>query len=202
MGVTKRIAEQIVRSRRPDRGAYVSVRFGNVLGSSGSVVPLFMEQIQRGGPVTVSHPGMERFFMTASEACGLVLQAGALQATTLAAGQDILALDMGAPLNITDLAQDLIRFSGQKIDIAFTGPRPGEKLSEDLAGEAETLVPTRDPHVYGIAAEPVPRVQLDRSLAELRQAISARRVDSLMSALCRLVPDYTRTAGDLVAGVV
>jgi FlaA1/EpsC-like NDP-sugar epimerase len=137
MGATKRIAEMVVRdaaSRVKDGQSFVLVRFGNVLGSRGSVIPLFREQIRRGGPVTVTHPEMRRYFMTIPEAAQLVLQAAALDSSGT-----VYVLDMGKPIRISELAEDLIRLSGlepyEDIEIVYTGVRPGEKLYE------ETLTP-------------------------------------------------------------
>jgi FlaA1/EpsC-like NDP-sugar epimerase len=190
MGATKRIAEHIVRAFRPAGAPYVSVRFGNVLGSGGSVVPILKEQIQRGGPVTVTDPSMERFFVTAFEACALVLQTA-----TFADDHNIYALDMGKPVNIAELARDLITLSGlpegHNIAITFTGRRPGEKLSEDLIGEGETLLPTANPYILGIASDSVPRLPLEHCLTALRQACSERNLEALLSVIRQLVPDYT-----------
>lgn len=130
MGASKRLAERYIAAL-DGRGStrFLTVRFGNVLGSTGSVVPIFVEQIARGGPVTVTHPGMERFFLTIPEACRLVLQAAAM-----GRGGETFVLDMGKPLRILDLAHELIRRSGRRdIEIVFTGPRPGEKLTEELS---------------------------------------------------------------------
>ena len=133
VGATKQIAEKIVRALADKAGsesAYVSVRFGNVLGSRGSVIPVFQEQIRRGGPITLTHPEMTRYFMTIPEASRLVLQAGAL-----CRERRRLPLDMGTPIRIQDLAQDMIRLSGanpEDIAFVYTGLRPGEKLSEEL----------------------------------------------------------------------
>ena len=150
MGATKRLAERIVSDAAERTGRdYVSVRFGNVLGSSGSVLEVFQEQIERGGPVTITDPEMTRFFMTIPEASGLVLHAAAL-----ARRGEVLVLDMGEPHLIVDLARDLIRLNGLEPDhdirIVTTGRRPGEKLHEALADEGEDLVPTAHPSILAL----------------------------------------------------
>jgi FlaA1/EpsC-like NDP-sugar epimerase len=147
MGASKRLAELFVSACAADCPGtrFVTVRFGNVLGSSGSVIPKFKAQILAGGPITVTHPDIIRYFMTIPEAARLVLQAGLIGES----GQ-VLLLDMGEPLRIVDLARDLIRLSGhteQEIPIAFTGLRPGEKLYEELLADADTTLPTASPHL-------------------------------------------------------
>lgn len=150
MGASKRVAESIVRTAAMREGAaFMVVRFGNVLGSRGSVVPFFKQQIEQGGPITVTHPEMRRFFMTIPEAVHLVLQAGGL-----GQGAELFVLDMGIPVRIVDLARDLITLSGFKaedIPIVFTGVRPGEKLEESLWEDGSTVEPTVCPSVLRVA---------------------------------------------------
>jgi FlaA1/EpsC-like NDP-sugar epimerase len=159
MGASKRLAELLVQAAAAEhlQTQYVSVRFGNVLGSSGSVVPLFTTQIARGGPVTVTHPDIVRYFMTIPEAAQLVLQAGLMGRS----GQ-IFVLDMGEPVKIVELARMLIRLSGhteQDIPISYTGLRPGEKLYEELLADDETTEPTPHPKLrIAKTAGPLPDV--------------------------------------------
>ena len=153
MGATKRLAEMIVQDAARRSGKpYVSVRFGNVLGSRGSVIPVFKRQIARGGPVTVTHPDMERYFMTIPEAVHLVLQAA-----ILGEGGETLLLRMGKPVRIVSLAEDLIRLSGlepgKDVPIVFTGVRPGEKLSEQLWEDETALRPTNHPDILRLVGE-------------------------------------------------
>jgi len=152
MGATKRIAETIVRQMRQSPTRFMSVRFGNVLGSNGSVLRIFKTQLDRGGPLTVTHPEMRRYFMTIPEAAQLVLQAA-----VLGKEGDTLELDMGEPVKIVDLAQDLIRLSGLTpnvdVHIEFTGIRPGEKISEELVHNSERVIPTAHPQVSSIRSD-------------------------------------------------
>jgi FlaA1/EpsC-like NDP-sugar epimerase len=143
MGATKRLAEMVCQGLQEAKGTrFVMVRFGNVLGSSGSVIPKFREQIKAGGPITVTHPEITRYFMSIPEAAQLVMQAG-----LMGAGGEIFVLDMGEPVRIVDLARDMIKLSGlqeDEIAIEFTGLRPGEKLYEELLADDEHTLPT--PH--------------------------------------------------------
>jgi FlaA1/EpsC-like NDP-sugar epimerase len=171
-----------------NRTRFVAVRFGNVLGSSGSVVPIFQRQIEAGGPVTVTHPDMKRYFMTIPEASQLVMQAGAI-----GQGGEIFVLDMGEPIQILDLAMEMIRRNGLRVDediqIEFSGVRPGEKLYEELAGESEETVPTSHEKIR-VWKLPTAGVQQMRDMLEqLQNAIDAPR-DAAVRALSACVPEY------------
>jgi FlaA1/EpsC-like NDP-sugar epimerase len=191
MGATKRIAELIVQhaALKHDRN-FVSVRFGNVLGSRGSVVPTFMRQIRAGGPVTVTHPEMQRYFMTIPEAVQLVLQAGAL-----GRGGEVFLLDMGEPIKIVDIATDLIRLSGLSvgtdIEIRFTGMRSGEKLYEEMFFSAENVISTHHPKVLRARNGILPEGTMRRVDALTRAALSlGLGDDELRQQLRDLVPDF------------
>lgn len=188
MGATKRIGELIVQHavRRIGR-PYVVVRFGNVLGSQGSVVPLFQAQIASGGPVTVTHPEATRYFMTIPEAVRLVLQAAAL-----GKGGEVFVLDMGQPLRIYDLACDLIRLHGLEpesdIPIVFTGLRPGERLHETLYTAAEQVQQTAHPGIQVATEEPpIPAQELDLVVDELEQLAQQRCLSELRDLLAWVV---------------
>lgn len=192
MGVSKRIAEMIVQSVESSVTVFTAVRFGNVLGSNGSVIPLFKNQIQNGGPVTVTHRDMVRYFMTIPEASRLVLQAGGL-----ARGGEVFVLDMGEPVRILSLAEDLIRLSGlepyQDIDITFTGLRPGEKLYEELLTSEES-VESKTKHEKIFVAKPN-RVEypfLLKRLDHLKEMMERGDLDEVMDMLEILVPSYQR----------
>ena len=214
MGASKRVAELYVQSLNAERcqlpvvsgqkerragnlhlttsnspgTRFVAVRFGNVLGSNGSVVPIFLNQIATGGPVTVTHPEMRRYFMTIPEASQLVMQAGAI-----GRGGEIFVLDMGEQVRILDLANELIRRAGLKvgrdIEIAYTGVRPGEKLFEELACDTEQTRPTAHAkiHVWQLAT-PSP-VEVDTMLTNLKKVVNASR-DDVVEALCQAVPEF------------
>jgi FlaA1/EpsC-like NDP-sugar epimerase len=189
MGATKRLAEMIVLDAAHRSGrAFSVVRFGNVLGSRGSVVPLFKQQIARGGPVTVTHPDMRRYFMTIPEAVHLVLQAAAM-----GQGGEVFLLNMGQPVRILDLAEDLIRLSGlepgRDIEIVFTGIRPGEKLSEDLWEEGMHFQPTAHPEVFRVEDdEHVDGQRLARAVDELVHLARQSETESLLRLLDESIP--------------
>jgi FlaA1/EpsC-like NDP-sugar epimerase len=193
MGVSKRIAEMAMRHlARSSRTRMTAVRFGNVLGSAGSVVPLFKEQIERGGPVTVTHPDCKRYFMTIPEAVGLVLMAG------LGGHGDLCVLDMGEQIKIADLARNLITLSGnvpgQDIPIVYTGLRPGEKLYEELLTEEEEETRSVSNRIF-VARSPEPPQDLEARLEELWRIADAGDADGLRKAFCVLVPTYQRALG-------
>jgi FlaA1/EpsC-like NDP-sugar epimerase len=147
MGATKRMAELVIKDLATrSETTFCAVRFGNVLGSRGSVVPIFTKQIERGGPITITHPDVKRFFMTIPEAVSLVIEAG-----SFATPGDTFVLEMGEQLKILDLAEKMVRFRGLRlgkdVKIVYTGLRPGEKLAEELVGESETILPTGHPKV-------------------------------------------------------
>jgi FlaA1/EpsC-like NDP-sugar epimerase len=193
MGATKRVAELIVSAMPlPSDGGitrFVSVRFGNVLGSNGSVIPLFKEQIAKGGPVTVTHPEMRRYFMTIPEASQLVLQA-----STMGKGSEIFVLDMGQPVKIVDLARNMIQLSGKQpdvdIEIRFTGLRPGEKLFEELLTKGENILPTYHEKIKIFSGSQLSRGELEAWTRQLEALIAGRAEQSIVSHLCSLVPEY------------
>jgi FlaA1/EpsC-like NDP-sugar epimerase len=188
MGASKQLAERFVHAFSDAATTkFVVVRFGNVLASAGSVVPIFQEQIRAGGPVTVTHPQMERFFMTIPEASQLVLQAAAM-----GRGGEIFVLDMGEPVRIVDLAQDLIRLSGlddDAIEIRFTGLRPGEKLFEELYFADEERLPTPHPKLFVAYHRPYELAEVRRAIAELRTFVH-EPPERLRAKIKELVPEY------------
>jgi FlaA1/EpsC-like NDP-sugar epimerase len=189
MGATKRIAELLLLTLQGGRTKHVAVRFGNVLGSNGSVIPIFKKQIAAGGPITVTHPEMRRFFMTIPEACQLVLQASAI-----GEGGQICVLDMGHPVKIVDLARNLILLSGLKPDedirIEFTGTRPGEKLYEELSTLLEDTIPTGHEKVRIFVGNGMPAGDMLTWLDSLRGICEARDTGRLVVALKEIVEDY------------
>ena len=201
MGASKRLAEaycqslDILERRSSNRPGtrYVTVRFGNVLGSTGSVVPIFQRQLARGGPLTVTHPDMTRYFMTTREAVELVLQASVL-GDGLDAGGGIFVLDMGEPVRILDLAHQMIRLAGlqpgKDVEIVYTGLRPGEKLHEDLFHDGESPIPTANKSIQLARPRTADHAVLARALDELAEAAKARRTETTLQMIQRLVPEY------------
>jgi FlaA1/EpsC-like NDP-sugar epimerase len=198
MGASKRAAEMVLSALAPQHPGtrFVAVRFGNVLGSSGSVIPRFKEQIAAGGPVTVTHPDIIRYFMTIPEAARLVLQAAAVGQT----GQ-VLVLDMGEPVKIVDLARQLIRLAGHtpdEIRIEYTGLRAGEKLYEELLADADQTLPTTVPrlHLARLAGQPASAHTALQALLDLAQLSAADTEESaLRAALHAAVPEYRPAEG-------
>ncbi|MHC4623342.1 MAG: polysaccharide biosynthesis protein [Planctomycetota bacterium] len=190
MGSSKRIAEMYIQDlNRMSATHFVTVRFGNVLGSDGSVVPIFKKQIAQGGPVTVTHPQMKRYFMTIPEAVQLVLQAAAM-----GEGGEIFVLDMGEPVKIVDLARELVTLSGfrpgEDIEITFTNPRPGEKLFEELSIKGEDMQPTRHPKIVIWKNIPMDRDTLLGGINELMEAGKTQDHAEIVAKIKRLVPEY------------
>ncbi|MFM8634354.1 MAG: polysaccharide biosynthesis protein [Planctomycetia bacterium] len=201
MGCCKRLAELVVSSLdRESATEYVTVRFGNVLDSAGSVVPIFREQILRGGPVTVTHPDIERYFMTIPEAATLVIQAGAM-----GRGGEVFVLDMGEPVRIADLARDMIRLSnlkeGRDIEIRFTGLRPGEKLFEELFTGEESLRETPHPKIRAARLDPATNASPEQILHRLRHACMRSPAD-VRAILHELAPEYSGHDEALPQGAV
>ena len=191
MGASKRLAEIIVQSmNRMSKTKFAAVRFGNVLGSNGSVIPLFQKQIAQGGPVTVTDPEIIRYFMTIPEASQLVIQAGAL-----ADGAEVFVLDMGEPVKIVDLARDLIRLSGLKPDvdikIEYTGLRPGEKLYEELLMAEEGLEQTAHKKIFIGKQSDMSFQEVIMSIKALENSMESD--ETLRECMAKLVPTYHRS---------
>lgn len=191
MGSSKRVAEMYIQDlSRTSKTHFVTVRFGNVLGSDGSVVPIFKKQIAEGGPVTVTHPEMKRYFMTVQEASQLVLQAA-----SMGKGGEIFVLDMGEPVKIVDLARELIILSGfrpgEDIEMIFTGPRPGEKLFEELSIEGENMQRTRHPKISIWKNIPMDRDQIRAGIDGLAAIAKTQTFDEIVRKIKELVPEYT-----------
>ena len=190
MGSTKRIAEMYIQDlNRTSDTHFITVRFGNVLGSNGSVVPIFKNQIALGGPVTVTHPEMKRYFMTIPEASQLVLQAA-----TLGKGGEIFVLDMGEPVKIVELARELITLSGfrpgEDIEIVFTGTRPGEKLFEELSIEGEDMLPTKHPKIAAWKNILADRQTLYAGIEKLLSVAKTQDHQKIVTLIKELVPEY------------
>ena len=197
MGASKRIAEiyvqtvgnEIASGRMPGKTKFVTTRFGNVLGSNGSVIPLFKEQIAKGGPVTVTDPRIIRYFMTISEACSLVLEAA-----TMGEGNDIFVFDMGEPVKIDDLAKKMISLAGlqlgKDIEIKYVGLRPGEKLYEELLKDEENTLPTVHKKIFRAKVREYDMAEVDRELENLRVAALGMKKDDTVLSMKSIVPEY------------
>jgi len=190
MGSSKRIAEMSIQClNKKSQTKFVTVRFGNVLGSNGSVIPIFRNQIANGGPVTVTHPEMQRYFMTIPEASQLVLQAA-----TMGRGGEIFVLDMGEPVKIVDLARDLITLSGfrpgEDIEIKFTGMRPGEKLFEELSITGENMQPTQHPKISVWQNIPAQQDVLDKTVEKLLAVADHNDYQEIVKYIKQVVPEY------------
>ncbi|HWR50092.1 MAG TPA: nucleoside-diphosphate sugar epimerase/dehydratase [Bryobacteraceae bacterium] len=191
MGLTKRVTELFIAGMpRHGRTRFTAVRFGNVLGSAGSVIPLFQKQIASGGPVTVTHPQMRRYFMTTKEAVQLVLQA-----STLSEGSEIFVLEMGEPVRIMDLANTMVRLAGKEpghdIEIRVTGLRPGEKLDEELMGDGDELLPTRHEKIRVCMTKPPASVSFDRWIDHVRHLVLQGDTPAVIEQLTVIVPEYS-----------
>jgi FlaA1/EpsC-like NDP-sugar epimerase len=204
MGASKRLTELLMQAMPPGTTRYMAVRFGNVLGSAGSVIPLFQRQIQRGGPVTVTHPDMTRFFMTIPEACQLIIQAGGM-----GQGGEIFVLNMGEPVRIQDMARDLILLSGRvpdkNIEIVFTGVRPGEKLYEELITQDEGVIETRHRDIMVLRPDHDPNAQnsgaqsqLPEQVKDLIASVSSLNDEEIKASLEAIIPEYNCSAGKTV----
>ncbi len=208
MGASKRVTELLLQSFHRNTGStrFMAVRFGNVVGSSGSVIPLFRRQIEMGGPVTVTHPEVTRYFMTIPEAAQLIIQAGAM-----GKGGEIFILEMGTPVRIADMARDLIRLSGKEpekdIRIVFTGLREGEKLYEELITSGEGIIETGHTKIMVLKSENIGsdtdeaqafRQRLDKDLAELVESAKRLDADAIKEKLNIIVPEYTSQKADTV----
>lgn len=189
MGATKRVAELVIQDLNARFATrFVAVRFGNVIGSNGSVIPTFKRQIKKGGPVTVTHPEMTRYFMTIPEASQLVLQAGAI-----GKGGEIFILDMGEPIKILDLAKETIRLSGLKpyedIQIVFTGIRPGEKLAEELETDKERLAKTSHSKIFIAQIAPYSREEIKKALTKIEELCNSENDSQIRRFLTNLLPE-------------
>jgi len=200
MGASKRLAELLVQAQNGggrSETRFMTVRFGNVVGSVGSVVPLFKKQIEKGGPVTVTHPEITRYFMMIPEACQLILQAG-----SMGVGGEIFILDMGIPIKIADMAEDLIRLSGFEphvdIDIRYVGLRPGEKLSEELITDGEGIVETSHEKIMVLRGQACEIDELNHGIDKLMELIVKEDGEGIRVALKEMLPEYDPQANGMI----
>jgi FlaA1/EpsC-like NDP-sugar epimerase len=191
MGATKRTAEMYIQSKNSHSNtSYITTRFGNVLGSNGSVIPIFEKQIAAGGPVQVTHPDITRFFMTIPEACQLVLEAGAM-----GEGGEIFVFDMGDSVKIIDLAKKMILLSGlqpdKDIEIQYTGLRPGEKLYEELLNDSESIIPTHHDKIMKAKVAQNNYLYIQDELNKLQELIQVAASDNtVVSSIKNIVPEF------------
>jgi FlaA1/EpsC-like NDP-sugar epimerase len=196
MGATKRAAEIYIQAKdKVSKTAFVTTRFGNVLGSNGSVIPTFQQQIQQGGPITVTHPEVTRYFMTIPEASRLVLEAGAMSS-----GGEIYAFDMGESIKISDLAKNMIRLSGlevdQDIEIVYTGLRPGEKLFEEVLNDAEVSIPTHHPKILRARVREYEFDEVNSQIHYLISLFDSQDNFEMVRTLKQIVPEYKSNNSD------
>jgi FlaA1/EpsC-like NDP-sugar epimerase len=191
MGATKRIAEMYIQSlnHHQEKTRFVTTRFGNVLGSNGSVIPRFKKQIEQGGPITITHPEITRFFMTIPEACQLVLEAGAM-----GKGGEIYIFDMGELVKITDLAKKMIRLSGLTLDkdiqLVFTGLRPGEKLYEELLNDQENTIPTHHEKIMVAKVKEYDFITISMEIDALIHLFPFQDNTAIVTKMKQLVPEF------------
>lgn len=186
MGTTKRMAEIYIQSRKAEKTHFITTRFGNVLGSNGSVIPLFKKQLASGGPLTVTHRDIIRYFMTIPEACGLVLEASAM-----GEGDDIFVFDMGQPVKIYDMAKRMIQLSGRhNIEIKEVGLRPGEKLYEELLATKENTIPTYHPKIMHAMVRQYASEEVDKAYRELEQILASMDDMQIVAKMKAIVPEF------------
>jgi FlaA1/EpsC-like NDP-sugar epimerase len=190
MGATKRIGEMICQGlNKKGLTKFISVRFGNVLGSRGSVIPIFREKIKKREPIEITHPEMKRYFMTTPEACLLVMQAGAM-----GQGGEVFVLDMGEPIKILDLAKEMIRLSGfepdKDIPIVFTGVRPGEKFFEEILSAEEGTIATQHEKIFIAKLSPIDENKLNQGLEKLKKAAFNSDKGKIKDVFKKLIPSY------------
>jgi len=190
MGTTKRIAELYTQSLNGlGETQFIITRFGNVLGSNGSVIPLFKKQIEAGGPLTVTHPDVTRYFMTIPEACQLVLEAG-----TMGNGSEIYVFDMGKSVKISDLAKNMIRLAGyqvgEDIEIKYVGLRPGEKLYEELLNHEENTIPTHHPKIMIAKVYGYDHREISSHINALKEQLKNNNINALVKVMKEIVPEF------------